>query len=165
MSGAAEEPAAVQLRVVTLNVHEFADAEMRCNIARLNEFLSPLAADVICLQEAVARSFRLRSREADLNLDDEAQSDVYEFARRLGFPHSVFASAWHTTFRPRTVFSHAFAQVSRGDVVASSSVVVVCGGKARTRVHCVQCAFESSRRVGAFERNQSRVGRHSGRRG
>lgn len=95
-SAPTDEP--VQLRVVTLNVHEFADAEMRCNIARLNDFLTPLAADVVCLQEAVARSFRLRSREADLNLDDEAQSDVYEFARRIGFPHSVFGSAWHTTF-------------------------------------------------------------------
>jgi endonuclease/exonuclease/phosphatase family metal-dependent hydrolase len=89
---------AVTLRVVTLNVHEFADAEMRCNIARLNAFLAPLAADLICLQEAVERSFRLRSREADLNLDDEEQSDLFVFARRLGFPHAVFGAAWHTSF-------------------------------------------------------------------
>jgi endonuclease/exonuclease/phosphatase family metal-dependent hydrolase len=98
------------LRVVTLNVHEFADAEHEQNFARLEAFLRPLNADVVCLQEAIENSFRLRSRDADLDLSDRTHSDLHVFGARCGYPHVVFGAA-HTSFGVAVLSRWPFVKV------------------------------------------------------
>jgi endonuclease/exonuclease/phosphatase family metal-dependent hydrolase len=98
------------LRVVTLNVHDFADAEHEQNFARLEAFLRPLNADVVCFQEAIENTFRLRSREADLDLSDRTQSDLHVFGARCGFPHVVFGSA-QTSFGVAVLSRWPFVKV------------------------------------------------------
>lgn len=119
------------LRILSLNVHEFSTDDYRPNFKLLEEFLPQFAADVIMLQEAVENTFKLRSREPDLDLDDREQSDLIVFAKRLGFAHVAFGAA-HTSFgvailSRRPILKCRVATISRHRVLLLAAVALADG--------------------------------------
>lgn len=77
-------PSPQSLRIATLNVHNFVDAQMRPNLHRLIHLIQPLHIDVLSLNEVWIDSHIVDDR------DENFMYELRQLALHCGFRHFVF---------------------------------------------------------------------------